>query len=87
MAGTQTLKVIRIGNSLGVRLPRLLLARYQIGATVSVETTGRGILLSPSARRGKRSAFGALKAYANPALAAAESGAWADAAASRHAHR
>jgi antitoxin MazE len=42
----QTLKVVPIGNSKGVRLPRTLLVRYRIGDNVRVETTDKGILLS-----------------------------------------
>ena len=42
----QTLKVVSIGNSKGVRLPRTLLQRYRIGSNVRVETTDKGILLS-----------------------------------------
>ena len=41
------LKVARIGNSRGVRLPAATLARYQIGMTVVMEERGDGILLRP----------------------------------------
>jgi antitoxin MazE len=44
---TQTLKVVRIGNSRGVRLPAQLLAHYRIQDTVLVERTETGILLRP----------------------------------------
>ncbi len=43
----QTLKVVRIGNSRGVRLPAELLARYRIRESVIVERTEAGILLRP----------------------------------------
>ena len=45
---TLTLKVVQIGNSRGVRLPKGLLARHRIGETVSARSTEGGILLAPS---------------------------------------
>jgi putative addiction module antidote len=44
------LKIIRIGNSAGVMLPRELLARLkaQVGDSLSVVITPRGIELSPA---------------------------------------
>jgi len=44
---SQTLKVVRIGNSRGVRLPAPLLAHYRIRDAVTVEPTADGILLKP----------------------------------------
>jgi antitoxin component of MazEF toxin-antitoxin module len=41
------LKVARIGNSRGVRLPAATLARYDIGARVLMEEGTDGILLRP----------------------------------------
>lgn len=41
------LKVARIGNSRGVRLPAGTLARYRIGASVVMEERSDGILLRP----------------------------------------
>ena len=41
----ETLKVVRIGNSRGVRLPARLLAQYRIRDTVEVECTAAGIVL------------------------------------------
>lgn len=43
----QTLKVVRIGNSRGVRLPAQLLSRYRIRESVEVECTASGIVLRP----------------------------------------
>lgn len=43
-----TLKIVRVGNSKGVRLPKGRLARHRIGATVTVHSRERGILLAPS---------------------------------------
>lgn len=42
---TDTLKVVRIGNSRGVRLPAPLLARYRIKNEVAAEQRPEGILL------------------------------------------
>ncbi len=44
----ETLKVVRIGNSRGVRLPLLLLERYRIKTKVIVERRADGILLKPA---------------------------------------
>ncbi len=43
-----TLKVARIGNSRGVRLPAASLRRYRIGGTVVMEEKSEGILLRPT---------------------------------------
>ncbi len=45
---TVKLKVARIGNSRGVRLPAASLRRYRIGATVLMEERSEGILLRPT---------------------------------------
>lgn len=45
---TVKLKVARIGNSRGVRLPAALLRRYRIGETVLMEERSEGILLRPT---------------------------------------
>jgi antitoxin component of MazEF toxin-antitoxin module len=42
------LKVARIGNSRGVRLPIASLRRYRIGETVLMEERSEGILLRPT---------------------------------------
>ena len=42
------LKVARIGNSRGVRLPAPTLRKYRIGGTVTMEERSDGILLQPS---------------------------------------
>src|SRR5262245_29593353 len=46
--GTMRLKVARIGNSRGVRLPAASLRRYRIGETVLMEERSEGILLRPT---------------------------------------
>jgi antitoxin MazE len=43
----QTLKVIKVGNSRGVRLPNEVLKRYQIGKEVEMIQTSEGVLLRP----------------------------------------
>ncbi len=45
---TTKLKVARIGNSRGVRLPAASLRRYRIGETVLMEERSEGILLRPT---------------------------------------
>lgn len=47
---TVELKVARIGNSRGVRLPSGTLKRYRIGDVVVMEERGDGILLRPRGR-------------------------------------
>ncbi len=49
--GTTTLKIVRIGNSRGVRLPAPLLARHRIGETVIAESRRDGLMLRPAADR------------------------------------
>jgi antitoxin component of MazEF toxin-antitoxin module len=44
------LKVARIGNSRGIRLPAKSLARYRIGESVLMEERSDGILLRPDGR-------------------------------------
>jgi antitoxin component of MazEF toxin-antitoxin module len=44
---TVELKVSRIGNSRGVRLPAASLRRYRIGAAVLMEERSEGIFLRP----------------------------------------
>jgi antitoxin MazE len=43
----ETLKVIKVGNSRGVRLPKEVLKRYQIGNEVEMIQTSEGVLLRP----------------------------------------
>ena len=45
---TTKLKVARIGNSRGVRLPAASLRRYRIGEAVLMEERSEGILLRPT---------------------------------------
>ena len=44
---SQTLKVVRIGNSRGVLLPAPMLSHYRIGHAVIAERTAAEILLRP----------------------------------------
>jgi antitoxin component of MazEF toxin-antitoxin module len=41
------LKVARIGNSRGIRIPAVTLARYEVGDTIIMEERPDGILLRP----------------------------------------
>lgn len=41
------LKVTRIGNSRGIRIPAATLERYQVGASLVMEERSDGILLRP----------------------------------------
>jgi antitoxin MazE len=41
------LKLIRIGNSRGVRIPALTLERYSVGESVMMEERSDGMLLRP----------------------------------------
>jgi antitoxin component of MazEF toxin-antitoxin module len=45
---TRELKVARIGNSRGVRLPTEVLRRYRIGGVVLMEERAEGLLLRPT---------------------------------------
>ena len=45
---TVKLKVAKIGNSRGVRLPAASLRRYRIGETILMEERSEGILLRPT---------------------------------------
>lgn len=51
---TSELKIARIGNSRGVRLPAATLRRYRVGATVLMEERADGIVLRPMAVRGDK---------------------------------
>ena len=67
------LKVARIGNSRGVRIPATTLARYRIGDSVVMEERTEGILLRP-----RRSA-GPKLSWEDTALAmSAEPEGWSD---------
>jgi antitoxin MazE len=46
--GQTTLKVVRIGNSRGVRLPARVLRRYRIGDAVVMDERSDGLLLRPA---------------------------------------
>lgn len=51
---TVELKVARIGNSRGVRIPATTLARYHIGDSVVMEERTDGILLRPRQAAGPK---------------------------------
>ena len=45
--GKMLVSIIRIGNSRGIRFPKVVLERLRIKDKVDMEVTERGILLSP----------------------------------------
>jgi antitoxin MazE len=45
---TQSIKLIAIGNSKGVRLPKSMLQKYDFSDTLWLEETEHGILLRPT---------------------------------------
>ncbi|MCK7462118.1 MAG: hypothetical protein MZU84_08670 [Sphingobacterium sp.] len=45
---TREIKIARIGNSRGVRLPAASLKRYAVGTSMVMEERAEGILLRPS---------------------------------------
>ena len=58
--GKMLVSIIRIGNSRGIRFPKVVLERLGIKDKVDMEVTDRGILLSPVAevpREGWAEAF------------------------------
>lgn len=67
------LKVARIGNSRGVRLPATTLERYHIGDSVVMEERSEGILLRP-----RRSAGPKLSWEATALAMSAEPEDWGD---------
>lgn len=67
------LKVARIGNSRGVRIPATTLARYRIGDSVVMEERTDGILLRP-----RRAASRKLSWEDTAAAMAAQPDEWSD---------
>ena len=58
--GKMLVSVIRIGNSKGIRFPKVILERLGIKDKVDMEVTDKGIILSPVAeipRKGWEEAF------------------------------
>ncbi len=74
---TATLKLVRIGNSKGIRIPQQMIRRYRLGDEVLVEATKKGLLLRPL-RQGKLSMEDSFKAMANDKKATAEAREWAE---------
>jgi antitoxin MazE len=67
-------RIIRIGNSRGIRLPRAVLEECQLGATVDLSVEG-GVLVVrpvPSPRAGWDEAFSAMAAVGDDVLLDAE---------------
>ena len=58
--GKMLVSVIRIGNSRGIRVPKVILERFGIKDKIDMEVTDKGILLSPvldTPRKGWAEAF------------------------------
>ena len=58
--GKMLVSVIRIGNSKGIRVPKVILERFGIKDKIDMEVTEKGILLSPVSdvpRKGWAEAF------------------------------
>ena len=51
---TTELKVTRVGNSRGLRIPAEVLRRYQIGDVVLMEQRPDEIVLRPKSKRGQK---------------------------------
>lgn len=49
---TQTLKIVQIGNSRGVRLPATWISRYHLGDHVVAEAHPEGLWLRPASGEG-----------------------------------
>lgn len=49
---TQTLKIVRIGNSRGVRLPAAWISHYRLGERVIAEAHPKGLWLRPASDAG-----------------------------------
>ena len=55
---TSVLKVSRIGNSRGIRLPADMLRKYQIGDSVVVEEKAEEIVLRPGRKKVQKLTWG-----------------------------
>jgi antitoxin MazE len=71
-------RVIRIGNSRGIRIPQKLLARYRIkeGATLELEEKREGIMLRPMGSGTAKAGWA--EAYRELAADAAEAAEWGE---------
>jgi antitoxin MazE len=74
---TATLKLVRIGNSRGIRIPQQMIRRYQLGNEVIVEATKNGLLLRGGCK-GKLNMEDSFKAMAGNKKAMKEALEWAE---------
>jgi antitoxin MazE len=74
---TATLKLVRIGNSKGIRIPQQLIRHCRLGDEVILEATKKGLLLRP-VREGKLSMEDSFKAMAKDKKSTAEAREWAE---------
>ena len=68
------LKLVRIGNSQGIRIPKPLIEQTGLGAEVEVEVVGDKLVISPvrAARAGWDEALGAMARAGDDELALGE---------------
>ena len=73
MASMKT-KVVRIGNSRGIRIPKVILEQYRIKDTVELETKDDGIMIRSThpVRKGWDAAFKAMHKNKDDALLIAD---------------
>jgi antitoxin MazE len=72
---TKTLKLVRIGNSKGIRIPHALIERYHLDGEVNVTETAAGLLLQ-SADSKKLSLEDSFAAMARDGRSKAEAEPW-----------
>ena len=70
MSGAVRVRIVRIGNSQGIRLPKLLLDQADLGDEVELEVQGEQIIIKPAhpARHGWEDQFRAMAAHADDRL-------------------
>lgn len=59
------LKLIQVGNSRGIRLPKKLIAKYKLDTGISIEEKDEGILIKPLVKDKKLSWEDTYKEIAN----------------------
>ncbi len=64
------LRLIRIGNSRGIRIPKLLVERFGLGDVVDLDVTPEGLVIAPcrKPRHGWKQSFAAARPAANEML-------------------
>jgi antitoxin MazE len=77
---TLKVKIIKIGNSRGIRLPKAIIDQYQLNDEAALETGKDGIVIRPlnNPRAGWEAAFKEMKRVGDDRLLDAESGVSSD---------